>query len=95
MEFIAENIDQDAVMIYDFDRDFDIIYRYYMPGHEYVYYEDLNLDDMRGETFWVIKLGGTDFSAEEIETYGLKVENYPGMGFMGMERFDFLKVTVE
>ena len=95
MEFISENIDADAVMVYDFDRNFDIIYRYYMPGHEYVYFEDLNLSEMSGKTFWVIKLGGADFSPEDISDYGLEVENYPGMGFMGMERFDFLKVTVE
>ena len=95
MAFFESNVEPDALIVYDYARSFDIIYRYYLPGHDFIAFEDLELDEMRGQTFWVINLGGASFSQEDIEEYGLTVEHNPGMGFMGMERFDLWKVTVE
>lgn len=93
VEFIEANVDPDAIIVYDYDKLFYLIWQYYMPGHEYIHFQDLNLDEMRGKTFWVINLSGAGFSQEEIDEYSLEIEHNPGMGFMGMERFDLWKVT--
>ncbi len=93
VSFIEANVDPDAVMVYDYDRGFKLIWQYYMPGHEFVYFDDLDLSVMEGQTFWVINLAGAEFSQDVIDKYGLEVEHNPGMGFMGMERFDLWKVT--
>ena len=63
-----------------------------MPGHEFIYFDDLNLEEMEGQTFWVINLAGAELSQDDIDRYSLEVEHNPGMGFMGMERFDLWKV---
>ncbi len=65
-----------------------------MPGHEFIYFDNLNLDEMEGKTFWVINLAGVDLSQYDIDRYSLEVEHNPGTGFMGMERFDMWKLTV-
>ena len=94
MEFIRTNITSDDIIVYDYAPEFRIIYQYYMPENEFVFFEDLDPSEMKGSYFWVINLAGAYFSPEETEEYGLRIEEYPGMGFMGMERFDFWKVTV-
>ncbi len=93
VSFIEANVDPDAVIVYDYDRSFKIIWQYYLPGHEFVYFNDLDLSDMEGQTFWLINLAGAGISQDDIDKYGLEVEHNPGMGFMGMERFDLWKVT--
>ena len=92
--FIDANVPSDAVFVYDYHPDFYVIWEYYLPGHEIVYFDDLDLDDMRGQSFWVINISGAEFGWEEIEEYSLEIEHNPGMGFMGMERFDLWKVSV-
>lgn len=92
--FIDANVEPDAIIVYDYDRWFNLIWQYYMPGHEFIHFEDLNLDDMRGQTFLVLNLSGAEFSQETIDEYSLEIEHNPGMGFMGMERFDLWRVTV-
>ena len=92
--FIDAEVDPDAVIVYDYAPDFKLIWQYYMPGHEFVHFDDLNLEEMRGQTFWVINLSGAHFTQEEIDEYSLTIEHNPEMGFMGMERFDLWKVTV-
>ncbi len=91
--FIDANVEPDAVIVYDYDRGFKVIWQYYMPGHEFIYYDDLNLEEMEGQTFWVINLAGAELSQDDIDRYSLEVEHNPGMGFMGMERFDLWKVS--
>ncbi len=93
MEFIETNIDDDALLVYDYAT-FDVIYDYYIPGHEIVFFDDLNLEEYRGETFWFLSMWARDFSEEQIDQYGLQIERYNGYGFMGMEQFNFIKVTV-
>ncbi len=93
MEFIEENIADDALLVYDYST-FDVIYDYYIPGHEIIFFDDLNLEEHRGETFWFLSMWARDFSEEQIEQYGLQIERYYGYGFMGMEQFSFFKVTV-
>lgn len=92
--FIDANIEPDAIIVYDFDRWFNLIWQYYIPGHKFIHFDDLDLDEMKGQTFWVINLNGAWFSQEDIDEYSLEIEHNPGMGFMGMERFDLWKVTV-
>jgi len=91
--FIDANVEPDAVIVYDYDRGFKVIWQYYMPGHEFIYFDDLNLEEMEGQTFWVINLAGAELSQDDIDGYSLEVEHNPGMGFMGMERFDLWKVS--
>lgn len=94
VSFIEANVDPNAVIVYDYDKGFYVIWQYYMPGHEFVYFPELNLDEMEGQTFWVINIAGADFPQEVIDEYSLEIEHNPGMGFMGMERFDLWKVSV-
>ena len=91
--FIDANVEPDAVIVYDYDRGFKVIWQYYMPGHEFIYFDDLNLEELEGKTFWVINLAGADLSQDDVDRYSLEVEHNPGMGFMGMERFDLWKVS--
>lgn len=92
VDFIESNVDSDAVIVYDYDKWYNLIWQYYIPGHEFIPFEELNLDDMRGQTFWLINLSGTDFSDDEIREYSLEIEHNPDMGFMGMQTFDLWKV---
>ena len=94
MAFIETNIESDAVLVYDFDPGFWMAYDYYVPGHELVYIDDLNLDNMRGRSFWMINHDGNSFTEEDINQYGLEINVYPGMGFMEPETFDLWEVKV-
>ena len=94
MAFIEENISPDDLVVYDYNEGFYMIWKYYMPENELLSFFNMDLEEMRGRTFWFLNLNGTEFSKEDMEKYGITVEKYPDMGFMGMERFDFWKVTV-
>ncbi len=93
VEFTDANIADDAILVYDFPT-FDTIYSYYLPGHEFIYITDLDLEQMRGKTFWIIRMGEDPFSDEVKEAYHMSTEEYGRFGYMGMERFDLEKVMV-
>ncbi len=91
--FTDANIEDGCVLVYDFTT-FDTVYSYYLPGHKFIYIDDLNIDDLRGQTFWILRMGLERFSEEEQEAYNMKTEVYEGFGYMGMERFALEKVMV-
>ncbi|MBR1441530.1 MAG: hypothetical protein IJ589_09950 [Lachnospiraceae bacterium] len=91
--FTDANIEEGAVIVYDFQT-FDTVYSYYLPGHEFIYIDDLDINALRGQTFWIIRMGEERFSEEEQEAYNMKTEVYERFGYMGMERFALEKVMV-
>ncbi len=91
--FTDANIAPDSVIVYDYPT-FDTLYEYYLPGHEFIFLDDLDLDKMKGQTFWFIQLGGGYFSEGAINGYGLEIEHYEGFGYIGMVKFNLEKVTV-
>lgn len=92
--FTDANIEDGCVIVYDYGN-FDILYRFYLPGHEFIAFENLDLATFKkDETFWFIQLGGSYFTEEMREAYGLKIEHYSNFGYMGMVKFELEKVTV-
>ena len=92
--FTDANIEDGCVIVYDYGT-FDTYYRFYLPNHEYILFDDLDLSTFeKGETFWFIQLGGSYFSEGMREAYGLEIEHYSGFGYMGMVKFELEKVTV-
>ncbi len=93
MAFTDANIAPDSIIVYDYGN-FNVLYEYYLPGHEFIPFSELDLDKMKGQTFWFIQLGGSYFTEGMIEAHGLEIEHYSGFGYIGMVRFDLEKVTV-
>lgn len=92
--FTDSNIEDGCVIVYDYGT-FDTYYRFYLPNHEYVFFDDLDLSTFeKGESFWFIQLGGSYFSEGMREAYGLEIEHYSDFGYMGMVKFELEKVTV-
>lgn len=91
--FTDANIEDGCIIVHDYGN-FDTLYSVYLPNHEFVYFDDLDLSTMKGQTFWFIQLGGRYFTEEMKETYGLEIEHYSDFGYMGMVKFELEKVTV-
>ena len=91
--FTDANIEDGSVIVHDYGN-FDTLYSVYLPNHEFVYFDDLDLSTMKGQTFWFIQLGGKTFTEGMIDAYGLEIEHYSGFGYMGMVKFELEKVTV-
>lgn len=91
--FTDANIEDGCVIVYDYGN-FDTLYSVYLPNHEFIYFDNLDLSSMKGETFWFIQLGGSYFTEDMQDTYGLEIEHYSDFGYMGMVKFELEKVTV-
>lgn len=59
---LLEQVQEEDKIVYTFDT-FDVLYQYYVPDAEFIWYEDVDFLDM-GEEFYVIAWGGKDFSRE-------------------------------
>lgn len=94
MEFIEANVESDAVIVYNYDPGFWMAFDYYMPGHEFIYIDDLDFETIDTDEFWMLNHDAVPFPDETVEEYGLEIEMYPGMGFMEPETFDMWKVKV-
>ncbi len=94
MEFIEANVEPDAVIVYNYDPGFWMAFDYYMPGHEFIYIDDLDFDTLEVNEFWMLNHEAVPFAEETVAAYGLEIEMYPGMGFMDPETFDMWKVKV-
>jgi len=92
-QFIRQNVASDAELVYNMST-FDTLFEYYMPGHRFIYFDDLKLDEMKGKTFWFIQLGGRDFTDAAKQAYHLQIEDYKGFGYTGMKQFELERVTV-
>ena len=92
--FTDANIEDGCVIVQDYGN-FDTLYRFYLPGHEFIHFDELDLSSFeKGETFWFIQLGGSYFTEGMIDAYGLEIEHFSGFGYMGMVKFELEKVTV-
>lgn len=94
MAFIEANVESDAVIVYNYDPGFWMAFDYYMPGHEFIYIDNLDLETIETDEFWMLNHETVPFSEEVMKKYGLEIEVYPGMGFMYPETFDMWKVKV-
>ncbi len=92
--FIEENIQPQDVLVMDLEA-WDILYGYYVPGHEWVYYTDLDVREYRGRTIWAFRAVSPFYSKEDCARLKLETNRYYGFGFMGAQRFELEKVYVK
>lgn len=78
-QLLAQAQDEDKI-VYTFEA-YDVFYQYWLPDAEFIWYEDVDLNEMGGE-FYVIAWGGRDFSHTLYEDGTLKKEV---MGQMRLE----------
>lgn len=91
-KFIEENMHPDDLVVFELEP-YEVMYQYYMPEQELVYYKNLDLGQHVGESFWYIDAWGDYFSQEEIETYHIVKEEYGDFGIQSMD-FKIYKITV-
>ncbi len=93
-EFIAQNMQGDDILACDLDN-WDILYGYYVPGHEWLDIRKFNPTDYKGKTVWVFRAVTPFFNEEECAELGISSEHFYGFGFMGAQRFELEKVVVQ
>lgn len=60
-------------VIYNYDT-YDTIYKYYLPGNYFLWYEDVDFSKMEGDSIYMISWGGGGFPQEVIDTYNITIE---------------------
>ncbi len=90
--FIETNMEPGDVVVYELEP-YELMYRYYMPEQELVYYENLDLEQFTGKSFWYIDAWGGYFDAETVEAYGLQREECGNFGIQSMD-FKIYRITV-
>lgn len=58
---LLEPVQKEEKIVYNADSSFDILYEYYLPNAEFVWYENVNFDEM-GKEFYMISWGGNEFA---------------------------------
>ncbi len=92
--FIAEHIAPEDILSMDLEA-WDILYGYYVPGHEWVDYYQLDPDQYRGQTIWIFHAVTPFYTEEECQQMKMETERYYGFGFMGAQRFELERVYVK
>lgn len=57
---LLEEVQEEEKIVYTYPT-FDVLYEYYVPNAEFIWYENVDFSEM-GEAFYVIAWGGNDFS---------------------------------
>lgn len=66
-------IQEEKIIVYNYST-YDVLYKYYLPNAEFVWYEDLDFSELEGDCVYMISWGGAGFSEELIEEYNISVE---------------------
>ena len=69
---VLDEIQDEEIIVYTFPT-FDVLYEYYLPSAEFIWYEDVNFEEMN-TTFYVMSWGANDFPKELYETNFLHKE---------------------
>ncbi|MCM1046735.1 MAG: hypothetical protein NC417_14620, partial [Candidatus Gastranaerophilales bacterium] len=77
---LLDQVQEEEKVVYNFET-YDVLYQYWLPNVEFVWYQDVELDEM-GDEFYVIAWGGKDFSSTLYEDGILEKE------ILGQMRFE-------
>lgn len=91
-DFIETQMEPGDVVAYELEP-YEVMYAYYMPQQELVYYKDLDLKEYLGKSFWYIDAWGGYFDAETVEDYQLQKEECGNFGIQSMD-FKIYRITV-
>lgn len=70
---ILVQVPENAEVIYNYDT-YDMLYRYYLPTAEFLWYEDVDFSQLEGNEIYMISWGGGSFPQDEIDKYHISVE---------------------
>lgn len=76
---LLEPVQEEDKVVYNFVS-YDVLYEYYLPDAEFVWYEDVNFSEM-GDSFYMISWGGKDFDHELYQSGFLSREVIGDMRF--------------
>lgn len=99
--FIAENMQQGDVVIYNAEEKFRILYDCYMPEVEYLYFAkmtDEDIENLAGKRVWFMLCTPDFFTEEQQAQYGISYENTGHYGFQiigDCTDFDMLWMEIE
>ena len=93
--FIADNISESDILVYDMEFWGGIVYSYYIDHDEWIFFRDVDLSQYKGKTLWFFRYFSPFFTEEEKEKYGLETERFYDLGFKGAVTFALEKVVVK
>ena len=91
---ILEQVQEEDRIVYTFPT-FDVLYEYYIPNAEFVWFEDVDLSTWDKDEFYMLDWGGTDFPWYLYENGILEKQL---MGRMRLEQgicTDLWKITIQ
>lgn len=89
---LLEEVQQEDKIVYTFTS-FNVMYEYYVPDADFIWYEDVDFEEL-GEEFYVIAWGGRDFSRELYASGFLSREVRGGMRLEEGVTAELWKITV-
>ena len=99
--FIAENMQEGDIVIYNAEKKFSLLYECYMPAVEYVYFPEMTEEEIRslsGKRVWFMLCKQDFFTQEQQQQYGITYENMGHYGFQiiaDCTDFDMLRIEIE
>ena len=91
-DFIETQMKPGDVVVYELEP-YEVMYAYYMPQQELIYYKDLDLEQYQRKSFWYIDAWGGYFDTETAERYQLQKEECGNFGIQSMD-FKIYRITV-